>query len=684
MKTSWKERFRNLRIRYLFLFLGVGILLILIPVFSIIFSFGKILDTSRVKKFLADQILIYTDLEIDYKKVESVVFPLPRFRITDLSIHNNGEEIAHLENLELTWNFYALLYGDFELQKITGKNGRFFLKRNQNGKLEFLEKIDSRKIAHDTEEFRKRQEENPSSPGEILQILPVLGKLENIHVRYVDDIFGREDNLFIESLSYKIDPSNRSLQLDWELELNTARWVLNGEVTLENDNWNLDTIRYKFNSEIAGLRLEPYQDFLTLFPHGRFHNTVLNLRFHSEKSEPNLYLLGIEDFSMQGLSDSYGRVYPPLFLRCALLWDRQGSLIRLQDSHISLEGLTDLYLKGEYNSTRILADLQGDRFHLQSALGIAKIFEKKPDPKSNLKSKTENLQELRVQSHIHLKNLNLKRIFVQSVRGKVDTKDGILFWEDMQVDLYRGKLILTGSFHPKGSENNFRTSVKIYGIHSEDLIESFTKEKLITGKMKGEVYLSSRLGKGSDFQKHLFLKSQLTIEKGELLGYANFIKPVAEVGKWINFRNESTGKSTEFHQIQTKLRIQNQTLYLDELFMNGVGIDAKGSGKYFLQENRMDMRFQASLSGMAGKALKIPIIYKGILGKNFAYLDPVWLGSVYAGTLFLAGPAGAVVGGLTGSIASETVEKTAETVKEGLEVVKDFIWSKTKEPSKGK
>jgi hypothetical protein len=69
------------------------------------------------------------------------------------------------------------------------------------------------------------------------------------------------------------------------------------------------------------------------------------------------------------------------------------------------------------------------------------------------------------------------------------------------------------------------------------------------------------------------------------------------------------------------------------------------------------------LSGILGNALKIPIIYKGEIGKNPPYVDPIWLGSVYAGTIILGGTQGTAVGGMAGSAASEYVDKAIQNIK---------------------
>jgi hypothetical protein len=96
--------------------------------------------------------------------------------------------------------------------------------------------------------------------------------------------------------------------------------------------------------------------------------------------------------------------------------------------------------------------------------------------------------------------------------------------------------------------------------------------------------------------------------------------------------------------------------------MVGVGLDAHGSGNISF-DRKIDFRIYAGLGGIAGKALYIPILYKGIMPDNVSYIDPVWIGSVYVGATLFGGPAGATVGGITGSAVSEYVNKAWEGIK---------------------
>ena len=114
------------------------------------------------------------------------------------------------------------------------------------------------------------------------------------------------------------------------------------------------------------------------------------------------------------------------------------------------------------------------------------------------------------------------------------------------------------------------------------------------------------------------------------------------------------------------------------MLFRSTGIDAIGEGKISRDQN-INVRLTVSLPGAAGKAIKLPIIYRGIFGKNFPIIDPVWLGSVYVGTIIFAGPAGAAVGGIAGSAVSEYVENAISSVREGFSKTKNFFFRSNKD-----
>jgi hypothetical protein len=187
-----------------------------------------------------------------------------------------------------------------------------------------------------------------------------------------------------------------------------------------------------------------------------------------------------------------------------------------------------------------------------------------------------------------------------------------------------------------------------------------TNSKFISGNLDTELHLHSIGDTFPTFEKNLKIKGISTIKNGKLTGYTNFIKPILTLGKYVNILGPK-GESGEFQSITSHFFIEKRTIDIPDMKMVGVGIDAKGKGNINF-DGEIEIQIQVGLGGIAGKAFSIPIIYKGQFNKNAAYIDPIWLGSVYLGVT-LSGPIGLHAGGVAGAIASEYIRNSVDSIK---------------------
>jgi valine--pyruvate aminotransferase len=120
------------------------------------------------------------------------------------------------------------------------------------------------------------------------------------------------------------------------------------------------------------------------------------------------------------------------------------------------------------------------------------------------------------------------------------------------------KILVNGNYKPLENGQNFSLKAEVKSIDMKKLLAGISSENLITGKMNAKVNLNSRINGKDSFAKYINVNSSFTIKKGELLGYANFIRPVAEIGKFINFTHSNDGKSTAFHSINGNISYKNK------------------------------------------------------------------------------------------------------------------------------
>ncbi|MEM0503020.1 MAG: AsmA-like C-terminal region-containing protein, partial [Thermoplasmata archaeon] len=236
--------------------------------------------------------------------------------------------------------------------------------------------------------------------------------------------------------------------------------------------------------------------------------------------------------------------------------------------------------------------------------------------------------------------------------------------------IYGGKVESNGEIYVDHDPAKVYFGGKLENYDVEILLKNFTDNQYLRGTMYGDFKLLSNGNNQDAIINNMIIDGNLVLSKGELIGYLNILRPVASIGKIINLSNP-TNDSLSFEYIRINYQYKNNNVFLKNLIMKGVGLDAIGEGRISTAGD-MDVKITLALSGVAGKAIKLPIIYKGIFGKSLPYVDPIWLGSVYVGTIFLAGPAGATVGGIAGSAVSGVINKLYSNIK-------SIIGSKDKE-----
>ncbi len=168
-----------------------------------------------------------------------------------------------------------------------------------------------------------------------------------------------------------------------------------------------------------------------------------------------------------------------------------------------------------------------------------------------------------------------------------------------------------------------------------------------------------------ELTENLDIDAAFKSKDGELLSYTNILKPISSIGNLISLKKLDFTRATPYKEIEVDMNYTSRKFEFSNFILKADGIAGSGSGSITI-DKKIDMSFTVALPGLAGKVLKLPIIYKGTYGTSTPYIDPVWLGSVYAGTILLAGPAGATVGGIAGSAMSDYVNRAMDNVTDTI------------------
>lgn len=692
----------------------IGIISSFLMLLSIILiALQFILDKELIREMISKQINESTNFIITYENVETILFPLPGIQIKNISVANSEYPIARINEITIYWNVYALLVKEFKLSSISIDSGELTILRSEDGT--FPAFINTKK---EKEKVEKISSETEKTPDGILSLLPNEILIENFKVIYIDQRWFRADQIRIESFKVKLDAADRESNVNLSMLMNGSKIEIVVDTRFLENNWNLENISTELQLTLHDFKLNPYSDILSIFPNAEFQKTSIDVLLNIHKEKENSFSLNVHSLSLKGLESKSKKSIQEISIVTNLKFNQVDQSLSVSHFEYQLKDKAKLNLTSKIswkNNLELTTKVDSDNLDIDSTLAWITLFSKYDKTKSfilkdletkkkentlrnlpqtsntvhslnntnesNEKLQRENLTNKQLPPSI-VASLNLNKIqvanhYIHKLSGKIIGNSSQVTLSDVDLLLYEGKVSVNGVFRPKDKGQNLNLTATLSGIDTKKLLTRITKDSLLTGKMDASIQLSSRIAEKDSFANSLNVKSNFKIKNGELLGYANFIRPVAELGKLVSFYEGNQGKSTSFKTIQGSVSYRNKVVTLNDFNMEGAGINAVGSGIYTIN-GKVNMRFEASFPGIAGKAFKIPILYKGVLGKNIAFIDPVWMASVYVGSIIFAGPAGAFIGGLAGSASSEAVQKATDVVVDSYDSAKNFLFGKDK------
>jgi len=692
----------------------IGIISSLLMLLSIILiALQFILDKELIREMISKQINESTNFIITYENFETILFPLPGIQIKNISVANSEYPIARINEITIYWNVYALLVKEFKLSSISIDSGELTILRSEDGT--FPAFINTKK---EKEKVEKISSETEKTPDGILSLLPNEILIEDVKVIYIDQRWFRADQIRIESFKVKLDAADRESNVNLSMLMNGSKIEIVVDTRFLENNWNLENISTELQLTLHDFKLNPYSDILSIFPNAEFQKTSIDVLLNIHKEKENSFSLNVHSLSLKGLESKSKKSIQEIRIVTNLKFNQVDQSLSVSHFEYQLKDKAKLNLTSKIswkNNLELTTKVDSDNLDIDSTLAWITLFSKYDKTKSyilkdletkkkentlsiipqtsntvhnlnntnesNEKLQRENLTNKQLPPSI-VASLNLNKIqvanhYIHKLSGKIIGNSSQVTLSDVDLLLYEGKVSVNGVFRPKDKGQNLNLTATLSGIDTKKLLTRITKDSLLTGKMDASIQLSSRIAEKDSFANSLNVKSNFKIKNGELLGYANFIRPVAELGKLVSFYEGNQGKSTSFKTIQGSVSYRNKVVTLNDFNMEGAGINAVGSGIYTIN-GKVNMRFEASFPGIAGKAFKIPILYKGVLGKNIAFIDPVWMASVYVGSIIFAGPAGAFIGGLAGSASSEAVQKATDVVVDSYDSAKNFLFGKDK------
>ncbi len=585
------------------------------------------------KSLLLEQTKSIIGYNFSYTKEDISFFPYPEINLENVEIKNDNQDYSiqlNSDRITIAFTWKRILFKQWKVDDLIIEDGNFIYISKDN------------KISN-TSSFE--------IPDEIykLQILSIHLKrinidltLDNSHEKiFITELRYNHSSLQDNHLSLNINYSNGSLISDLNLGFDSR------ETTLENF-----LIHGKVS--VTNFPLRKFYPYYKILTKSNFVNSSITGDFSFEKNDDNIINL-TSNSTIYNLNFIDIANTPSLELKSSLSYHIKGSKIIFGNTRIKLGNYFLAFFSGElvlHKTIFLNLNINSEYFELEKSLEYILAFTEFKIPGSKNRKFTSEI-------NYKCKKLSFKDYDFGESEGRVSIDDS-----DIKINIYKASLF-NGTISGDGiisssNETSYDFTFKIQNTDLEKLIQKYSDKKYISGNMDTEFHLHSTGSTASNFENNLKIRGITMIKTGKLMGYVNFLKPILTLGKYINILGPK-GESGEFQSIQSHFFIEKRSIDIPDMKMVGVGIDASGRGKIKF-DGELDIRIQVGLGGIAGKALSIPIIYKGQFNKNAAYIDPIWLGSVYLGVT-LSGPVGVTAGGVAGSIASEYIRNSVESIK---------------------
>lgn len=629
------------------------------------------IEPEEYKEEILSRIHQNTGLSINFTHNRIFFFPYPGIELEKLEVYNEDTLVATLEKLNLEIDIIRIILGEVSIQSVGLDTGKINLTRLRTGDIELVEEIMGR-ISDSSQKNLPSDPIENSSPSEIrpewfYEYFPKTITIKNVEIDYIDKYYNKSYHLFMEKNNFRISAFSRSIY--WELI-----GVLNGrEIKIFNDfywkynEFSYESFRTKGSFQLDHFSLSIIDDMMVIFGDGDFKTTTISGMLNISKTEDDETILKVDSLLVKNLRKKYEKPMGSILVSTDMSYSLKKHKLGFERIKILSKNRAELFGWGYLTFTQspiIYFQVKSSYIDVHSTLDVVSLW---LDPDLNQSIFLKGLPDTGYKNRYKLiLDFDLKNVFVydeklDSVKTKIVYSKPSIRIPHLSIEAYRGSLDGKGSVQIFQNPPKFQFEGNIKNIHLEEAMNRIGMKKYVTGTISSTFLLEAEGVSEKSVFDSLKIDGKILMEEGELIGYLNFLKPIASLGKILNLTGPQ-GRSLGYESINTDFNYKNKIFHFYNMKMKGVGLDAEGSGNIHLN-GQIDFRILIALSGIAGKVVKLPIIYRGFFGKNLPYVDPVWLGSVYAGTLFLAGPAGATVGGIAGSAASDYINQAYTSFK---------------------
>ncbi|TGK21047.1 AsmA family protein [Leptospira fluminis] len=616
------------------------------------------------KEFLLNQIRQATGLDIEVRNSDLIVFPFPGITLEGVSIKKNDVLLAVSHRIDLDISWLGLFHGVVELRDITIEGGSLYLERRKDGSFDLLEYLQKEEAAEDERSSIKLDPENIDlsvgfSAKNFIGIELKNVEVNNFTLVYKEDIHNREYSVYFYKSRISISFYGNNLDFSFKGKIDEQPIDLeftSAIVQKTNADWN--KLSFSIVLNLNDLSLSLLRDLFFIFPVADFSKTTVSGRIEVSKERDSLVHFKIRS-QVRDLAYKGGIPFGKIKVDTDFDLDPFGKKISFSYIDGLWEGVAKANGTGSVNwKNRTVGQfsIHSDYADYHHLVKLGRLFDVR-----------EDLFDPTSPPGIFYFNAELNNFFAfkhrfASIKGEAKFIKPMLSVPSFHAFIYNGEIVGKAKIFP------FIPKLEVEGeafrLQSDRILLPYLPERIITGELYSRFYLETYIRDHSrDTVAELFENmtgsGNMRIRNGELIGYANFMIPVLNtLGKIISFQGVD-GRKFQFSELKSDIKIRNNKLFFPNLSLEGSGMEVDGNGNVGF-DKRIDMILYLRLGGkVVGQAAKIPILYKGVFGKGIPFIDPIWLGSVYAGSILLGpyllplgGPYG---GGVAGSVIGEYV-----------------------------
>ncbi|XDD43073.1 AsmA family protein [Leptospira sp. WS60.C2] len=640
-------------------------------------------DPDYYKNLILESTYKLTELNVDYKSSEPVFFPFPGIELQDVTVSKLDDELIHVQKLRIEI-YYGIFVGkSLEIRKIYLNTGTVELTREKDESFPLFEKIAARSKEEETKNQKldsklPKTEETASSKqlyfsrtfaNFVNQI-----EIKNITILFDDKLYSRKLNLYLWGTTLHLDQSLRNIDFYLYGKLNNEPITLSADFLFVEDEMKYESLRLEGEFSFQNIRGIDLHDILIIFTRGdlRFLKTSGTIPFY-KRDESKIYAV-VDHLHIQDLALKGGTPFADGHVSTLIHYDINEDKLSFANIVVEWKGNSKLYGSGYVNflspplSPTVSFEGTSDYLNVPTIIKVAKIWIDPDYEKSILTRDTPNtdyVNRMNVYLNFHFRNLSVGDFRADSLKLNVHYAKRKLNINRYELRMYDGDIIGSG-YYKWYQDVGLTIKGETHHVSIAPLLADIFKISPITGKLDSEFVIHSPSDTEEGLVSNLQITGNINAKQGELLSYTNILKPISSIGSVINLKKIDFSRATPYNELKFDFMYANENIEIRNFALKADGIAGSGGGKIGFNK-AIDMKFTIAFPGVAGKALKLPIIYRGTYGVSSPFIDPIWLGSVYAGTIFLASPAGAAVGGIAGSAMSDYVNRAVDNVSNGVQ-----------------